>query len=784
MTSHDAAREHALHDDGSSEEAVHARIAQALAAMGADLGGVPPHPYVRRHLARHAHRGGVLDDERVPVQALGWDTGGGIRGMLSTSRASGPRPWLTAWSVVEPFLADADVTSRMASLVLAYTALHHPRTPHAHLPAQATNTVADCPLTVLWADWQPAANVLTVLPEVALSLAVVPSSDSGGPCIAAGTADGSIHFLDANTTQPGTPQSAHTGEVRRLHVSAAGPQGRRYLISASTDGALRRWDAHHHTPLDSLPGDIWIDDITSCYTAQGELTVLSVNGRSELTQWTPPALPTVWNTQQRVVRGALATFTDEQGERLIVHAADQLTVYTSEGNLRTTHALATPVRAMAASVFEPGVFYCGHADGTLTIWSPSRGQFAATAPSHGEPVKDLTTFALDGRDIVAAALGSSICLWDPSTLTTARLTGHWDSLTAVAALPDDLTTGRAATLVSAAADATLRQWPAHMLRTALASRTTLTPGCPAAAALLRSAAAPLAASVHPAGIEVWDLHRGTHTSVPTSAPVVTTTWAQQDTQNLLLWSDSSHTLHSWDPATGRRSCLTRDSHARVCSMAASQTPEHGALLLAAGDDYRIRLWSVRTGSLLRTWSGHSMSVKATAAAAGPEGQLYLATAGTEGIVRLWDLHQREESSTLLRCDQGVIGALAINTHPAESLPPLLATGGDQATVRLWDLGTRTPLGPPLTGHSARVTALAAFTVNSRHTYVASAAGDGMIRIWEASTARCVLQLAAGAPVSRLEAHAQPDSDTVTFSVSGPAGVAVISLDFGHPALLR
>ncbi|MEU7428592.1 hypothetical protein [Streptomyces sp. NPDC040750] len=780
MTDQDAAREHTLHDDGDSEHAVHARIAQRLAAMSDGSTGGPPPPYARRHLARHAQIGGVLDDARVPPQALVWDTGTGIRGLLAACPPAGPRHWLTAWSVVEPYLRDASLVSRLSSLQFAYTALHHARTPQPQLPSEATTVLPDCPLAAVWTDWQPASNVLAVLPTFAVSLALLPDSDTSSPCLVIGTTDGNIHFLDIHSTLLAPAQAAHTGEIRRLRATDRTSQGRQYLVSASTDGTTRLWDAHHQTPIDKLTGTTWIDD-AALYQETDRLSVLVINGRSELLCWSPPDPAQVWHTAPPVARGALATVTDDKGTRFILHAADELTVFTSQGGWRASFPLTTAARSITPAADRPGTFYCGHADGSITTWSVSDGQLSSTTKGHGEPVKDLIAFTLDGRGIVAATCGPSICLWEPQQGTTAHLSGHWSHVTALTALTNG-PSAELSELFSAATDATLRRWPADLLRQALARPATEAASPPVAATRLQPDGPPLAAAATAQGINVWDVHLGQQTTIESTDAVLAVTWAQRGTQSLLLWSDTTKVIHGHDIAsTGAP--LTIDSKALTRTMAACHTPAGTSLLLGAGDDYRARLWDLHTGSLLRTWQGHELSIKATAAAADQQDHLWLATGGTDGTVRLWD-PQQDRSNALLPCDQGLITALAIHPEFSDGLPPFLATAGDYGYVRLWDLHTHQPLPQQLLGHSTRIHALTAFTAPNRHAYVAAATHDGVIHIWHVPSARCILQTATGAPVRRLDACAQPETGSVLLALSGDCGLAVISLNFTHPALTQ
>ncbi|MFJ8827925.1 WD40 repeat domain-containing protein [Streptomyces sp. NPDC102467] len=779
---HDTPRGHELEDDGNGEAAVHARIAAQLAALSTDPERPPP-PYARRHLARHAALGGVLDDARVPPQALAGDTGGGIRALLHHTRARGPRDWLTAWSAIEPYLRDAPLPSRMASLHLAHTALTHPDTPRTRMPPEAAPP-ADSPLTVDFANWRLTANIWVTLPAPPTRLLTL-DDPRRGLLVAVATATGTLAFLDAATAQPAdAPLAAHTGEIRALHVSPPGPDRRQYLVTAGTDGTVRLWDAHRHAALGCHTDSTWFDDAVCGFDDRGDLAVWAINGRSELAGWAPPQPARTVATAPRVLRGALTTLVDTDGERVLVHAAHDLTVHHLDGMVRAVHPLPTPVRTLTVGA-EPGLFYCGHADGSLTSWSATEGRLPATAPGHGEPVKDLCRLALDDESVVlAAARGRTVTLWEPATATVAELRGHTDTVTALAALPES--PDRPGALLSGAADATLRLWTAADIEHRLTAGPTPAPRHTTGTALWHSDSGPRIATAHGTRVRLTETRTGRTTTAFTAPESVTAlTWARRATRHLLLYADVTGTVRAWDPAAPATSplpplaCGAPTRHVAACT-----SPDGAlALLLTASDDYRVRLWDLQTSSLLRTWDSHTMSVKALAAACPAEGRPWLASAGTEGVVRLWDPATADDSAARIHCDQGILHALALNTAPADGLPPFLVTAGDQADIRLWDLATAQPVGPRLTGHRAPVHALATFTAQHR-TYVVSASRDGIMHLWDAVTCKQLLTVATATPLTWLDATPRAGTATVDLVLAGHAGTTLTSLDLAHPALAR
>ena len=83
---------------------------------------------------------------------------------------------------------------------------------------------------------------------------------------------------------------------------------------------------------------------------------------------------------------------------------------------------------------------------------------------------------------------------------------------------------------------------------------------------------------------------------------------------------------------------------------------------------------------------------------------------------------------------------------------LLASAGGDGTVRLWDPGTGEPVGEPLTGHDGEVGAVA-FSPDG--TLLASAGGDGTVRLWDPATGEPVGEPLTGHERSCVGGGVQP-----------------------------
>ncbi|MGW6837380.1 WD40 repeat domain-containing protein [Streptomyces sp. NPDC054949] len=779
----------AEHESTAGEQAgepdVHARIAEALAALVARDGETPPPPYVRRYLAGHARLGGALDDAHVPPELLPWATGAGIRGLLASSGERDPGSWLEAWATVEPYLHRADVPSRLASLHLAYAGLRFLRVSRsqARMPAEVASPPSSR-MTVLWSQWTPPVNVLAKVAVPVHSLASWTTLD-GRPLVAAGDEHGGIEIIDpVDGSAVGERISAHEGTVGCLLSETRAGQGP-VLVSGSADGSVRAWDPVHGSLIDQIhqPASVWIDDVSTYRDSEGEPAVLAVNGFAEVVRWNERMgsqdLLVLPGVKPRTGKVALTTIEDETGRRLLAIADGTSLTFREPDDCRHVTAafdLPSPVRALTSTT-RPGQVAAGHADGSVTVWDI--GGNTATWNTDAGPVTSLTALAVGSRHLLAAGSGRDIALWDTGhTGPPTSLTGHSEPVTALTRVT--LEGGDA--LASASLDNTLRLWDHKALDKALGT------GLPAPPRVTNGTLArddhtspswfALSGS-HP-GIEVWDIVGGAVVAgVSTEAPPIAVTWGQRAQGRVLLWAGPDHRIHMWDASTRTHLPHPLEGHImRVRALAPLTTPEGRHLLLSGSDDYTAKLWDLDDGSLLCHWSGHDLRVLAVAAALDHHGQEWFATAGADGTVRLWSIEEGALRQPF-RCMQGRIHAIGINPSPAGGMPPHLASAGQDGTIRLWDLLEHRQLNEPLTGHTGTVRAVTLWTLDSLGSFLASASDDGTIRIWNTATARCLLLLATGSPVRTLSAHPSPSPTRIVLAFAGEAGAATLEIELSE-----
>src|SRR5262249_55777465 len=168
----------------------------------------PPHPYLRRHLARHAALGDVLDDRHVTASFLPWETSAGVRGMLGLPIRDDPaHTTLAAWAAIEPFLADADAPSRALSLAVARLAAD---------PHQPAGPDPDTGRRPRWTRWRPPSSVLAALDSPVVTVAAV-RGPGGRVLLATGGGDGAARVWDPVAgVAVGQPLTGHAGGVNAV----------------------------------------------------------------------------------------------------------------------------------------------------------------------------------------------------------------------------------------------------------------------------------------------------------------------------------------------------------------------------------------------------------------------------------------------------------------------------------------------------------------------------------------------------------------------------------------
>lgn len=186
---------------------------------------------------------------------------------------------------------------------------------------------------------------------------------------------------------------------------------------------------------------------------------------------------------------------------------------------------------------------------------------------------------------------------------------------------------------------------------------------------------------------------------------------------ILLSAGEDGCIKLWSILTGARVGKLTGHSAAIRAIALR--PD-GLILATASADRTLKLWSLETGSCELTLRGHQTAVNTVVWS--PDGR-WLMSGGQEQPIRIWDTRDGCLVNTLMGHPQG-IWAIAISPDGHT-----LVSAGNTPFIRLWDFRQGTALSQ-IVSHQESVEALA---VHPNGELLVSGGTNGTLKLWDLTT---------------------------------------------------
>ncbi|HEY7314352.1 MAG TPA: serine/threonine-protein kinase [Gemmataceae bacterium] len=440
-----------------------------------------------------------------------------------------------------------------------------------------------------------------------------------------------------------------------------------------------------------------------------------------------------WHYLRRLFQGRqLATLDGHAGEVLAVAFSPDGSRFASAGaegnikvwdrqNLQEIFTLRGHAAAVTTVVFSPDGrrLASGSADGRVRVWDAARGEIVVTWRAHAA-VTGLD-FDPSGGRLASTGRGEQrgeLKLWDATTGKALAGKPCPNLLTAVVFGAD----GRS--LVTSGHDGNVLVWNA----TTLDASPRDFKGHPAQIVPWTSVALSADGQWVAIGgsggvVRVWDKSTAQEFLTPTQAGVSGLAFGGRDGRILTATADNS--IHGWFTKSGKPAFTLRGHRRAVTAVACS--PD-GCCLVSGSRDRTVKLWDIsrRDDDRILRFPNEGF----TSLAFHPDGK-WLASAARDKALKVSNLATGTAVVTVRRLPTVMNGLAFRPGGREETTPTLLASAGGDGAIRIWEVPTEQEK-LCLRGHGGPVHAVA---FRPDGDCLASAGDDGTIRVWGAMSGR-------------------------------------------------
>ncbi len=188
-----------------------------------------------------------------------------------------------------------------------------------------------------------------------------------------------------------------------------------------------------------------------------------------------------------------------------------------------------------------------------------------------------------------------------------------------------------------------------------------------------------------------------------------------------LTGNADNSMELWEVKTGRLLRTFSGHRQPVNSVSLSGD---GCMALSGGEDNTLKLWEIPGGRCVRTFTGHTQAV--TCVALSRDGRMAL-SGSRDATLRLWETATGRCSGVFKGHTNTVTG---VSLHPGGRAA---LSGSQDRTLRLWDLNSGRCLRA-FEGHAGPVTSIA---LPSKGARALSGSQDNTLKYWDLNTGRCL-----------------------------------------------
>ena len=541
-----------------------------------------------------------------------------------------------------------------------------------------------------------------------------------GSQILSGSGDG-IKLWDIESGRLIRTFTGHSNSVRSVAFSPDGTQ----LISGSSDKTIILWDITNSHTLKTLSGHS--DSVNSvAFSYDGKL-IVSGSSDSTIKLW-----DTITGRLVKTFSGHSSAVTSvvfsPNGKQVLSGGDTTVKLWDiATGNLLYSIDIGGGVSSINSVAFSP--------DGKYTLTGLGLERLILSYASTGQPIRrfqdtpgDVYTvaFSPDSKRVVAACDDFSINLWDTYTGQKIKtFSGNSVFINSIAFNPDSNQ------ILSGSSNGSVNQWDIIAGRKIrdLSGHSRLT-----TSVTFSSDGQQILSGSRGNTIKLWDTNTGIE--IKTFSTGWNYSAAFNNDSSQIISGLDDYTIKLWDVESGteirsfgnsiRRNSivLTRYDHMLVALRGIISVSFNfdDSQILSGSYDGTIKLWNTKTGSEIRTFSGHSgpvMSVKFS-----PDGKQIL-SGSRDGTIKLWNPTTGRETRTFSG-HSGSINSVAFSPDGNQIL-----YGSSDRTIKLFDT-TSSRIINTFFGHTNEVMSVAFSPDGSRFL---SGSSDGTIRLWDIATGK-------------------------------------------------